>query len=123
MKTKAIIEVAGAPKEHIENVIKEIVEKIKNEKDIERFKIFEAQEKDKMFFTFTEIEINFKNFEEISGFCLDYFPSSIEILEEDVNVKREELENTLNDLLAKLHQYDMTLKNLKAENIMLKKNT
>ena len=52
MKTKAIIEVAGAPKEHIENVIKEIVEKIKNEKDIERFKIFEAQEKDKMFFTY-----------------------------------------------------------------------
>tara|TARA_Y100000034_G_scaffold94375_1_gene114357 strand:+ start:884 stop:1255 length:372 start_codon:yes stop_codon:yes gene_type:complete len=123
MKTKAIIEVAGAPKEHIENVIKEIVEKIKNEKDIERFKIFEAQEKDKMFFTFTEIELNFKNFEEISGFCFDYFPSSIEILEENVDVKREELENTLNDLLAKLHQYDMDLKNLKAENIMLKKNT
>lgn len=123
MKTRAIIEVAGAPKEHIEKVIKEIVEKIKNEKGLERFKIFEAQEKDKLHFTFTEMEINFKNFEELSGFCFDYFPSSVEILEEDVSVKREELENTINDLLAKLHQYDMNLKNLKAENIMLKKNT
>ena len=123
MKTKAIIEVAGAPKEHIEKVIKEIVEKIKNEKGIERFKIFEAQEKDKLFFTFSEMEIDFKNFDELSGFCFDYFPSSIELLEDDISIKREELENTMNDLLAKLHQYDMTLKNLKAENIVLKKDT
>ena len=121
MKTRAIIEVAGFPKEHVEKVMQEIAEKIKNEKEVERFKVFEAQEKDKLFSTFTEMEINFKNFEEVSGFCLDYFPSSIELLDEDINPKREELENTLNDLLAKLHQYDMVLKNLKAENIMLKK--
>jgi len=123
MKAKLIIEIAGSPKEHIEKVIKEIVEKIKNEKKIIRYKIFEAQEKEKMFFTFTDMEIDFDKFEDLTGFCLDYFPSSIEILDERVDIKREELENTLNDLLAKLHQYDMTLKNLKAEIFMLKKNT
>ena len=123
MKAKIIIEVAGSPKEHIEEVIKEIVEKIKNEKKILRYKIFEAQEKEKMFFTFTEMEIDFNNYEDLAGFCLDYFPSSIELLDEKIDIKREELENTLNDLLAKLHQYDMNLKNLKAEIFMLKKNT
>jgi len=122
MKVRIIIEVAGSPKEHIEEVIKKIVEKIKNEKDILKYDIFEAQPKNEMFFTFTEMEINFKNFEETIGFCLDYFPSSIEILESNVDIKREELENTLNDLLAKLHEYDMILKNLKAELFMLKKN-
>jgi len=123
MKTKAIIEIAGAPKEHVEDVLKGIVEKIKNEQKILKFRIFEAQEKEKLFFSFTEMEIDFESFEKLTGFCLDYFPSSIEILEEKIDIKREELENTLNDLLAKLHQYDMTLKNLKAEIIILKKNT
>lgn len=123
MKTKAIIEIVGSPKEHVERVIKEIVERIKNEQKIIRFQIFEAQERDKLFFSFTEIELDFENFEKLAGFCLDYFPSSIEILEEKVDVKREELENTLNDLLAKLHQYDMVIKNMEAEIILLKKNT
>ena len=69
------------------------------------------------------MEIDFESFEKLAGFCLDYFPSSIEILEEKVDVNREQLENTLNDLLAKLHQYDMVVKNLEAELILLKKNT
>ncbi len=122
MKTKIIIEIAGSPKEHIEKVIKGIVEKIQKEKKVLKYKIFEAQEREKLFFTFVEMEIDFDNFEDLTGFCLDYFPSSIEILDEKVDVKREELENAVNDLLAKLHQYDMVLKNLKAEIIMLKKN-
>jgi hypothetical protein len=123
MNAKAIIEVAGSPKEHIEEVIKKIVEQIKGEKKILRYKIFEAQQKEKLFFTFTEMEINFNNFEELIGFCLDYFPSSIEILDGNIDIKREEVENVVNDLLAKLHEYDMNLKNLKAELYLSKKNT
>jgi hypothetical protein len=49
-------------------------------------------------------------------------PSSIEILEpEKIGGTREPLTNLLNDLIARLHQYDMLLKNLHAENLMLKK--
>jgi len=120
MKTKAIIEVAGSPKEHIEEVMTKVVEKIKSEQQILKYKIFEAQQKEKLFFTFTEMEIDFSNFEKLIGFCLDYFPSSIEIIDEEVDIKREELENVTNDLLAKLHEYDMILKNLKAELYLLK---
>ncbi|MBS3134892.1 hypothetical protein J4406_00775 [Candidatus Woesearchaeota archaeon] len=120
MKTKAIIEVAGSPKEHIEEVMTKVVEKIKSEQQILKYKIFEAQQKEKLFFTFTEMEIDFSNFEKLIGFCLDYFPSSIEIIDEEVDIKRKELENVTNDLLAKLHEYDMILKNLKAELYLLK---
>ncbi|MBS3143411.1 hypothetical protein J4446_00845 [Candidatus Woesearchaeota archaeon] len=122
MRANLIIEIVGSPKEHVENVIKEMVQKIQNEKKVLKYNIFEAQQKEKLFFSFTEMEIDFNTFQELTGFCLDYFPSSIELLDDKINVKREEIENTLNDLLAKLHMYDMTVKNLKAE-LILRKNT
>lgn len=122
MKTKLILEIAGSPKEHIEEVMKKLVNQIMQEKKILKYDIFEAQEREKLFFTFTEMEIDFNNFEELIGFSLDYMPSSIEILDDKVDIKREEIENVVNDLLAKLHQYDMTLKNLRAE-LMLKNKT
>ena len=120
MKVRTIIEIAGSPKEHIEEVMKKMMEKIKSETNVISYKIFEAQPKNQMFFTFTEMEVNLDNFESLIGFCLDYFPSSIELIDYNVEIKREELENVLNDLLAKLHEYDMILKNLRAE-LMLKK--
>ncbi len=122
MKARLIIEIAGSPKEHIEGVMKQLVSKIMEEKKILKYDLFEAQEREKMFFTFTEVDIEFQNTEELLGFCMDYLPSSVEILDENsIEIKREEFENIVNDLLAKLHQNDMTLKNLKAE-LMLKKN-
>ena len=101
----------------------EIVEKIKEEKKLLKYNIFEAQEKEKLFFTFTEMEMRFDNVEGLIGFCFDYMPSSVEILgEKEINVKREEIENVINDLLAKLHEYDMVLKNLRAELILTRKS-
>ena len=120
MKVRTIIEIAGSPKEHIEEVMKKMMEKIRSEINVISYNIFEAQPKNQMFFTFTEMEVNLENFESLVGFCLDYFPSSVEIMEDNVDIKREELENVMNDLLAKLHEYDMILKNLRAE-LMLKK--
>ena len=122
MKTRLIIEIAGSPKEHVEEVMKQIIQKVQQEKKVLRYNIFEAEQRGKLFSTFTEIDIDFNNFEELIGFCLDYMPSSIEILDEKIDIKREETENVVNDLLAKLHEYDMTLKNLKAELILRKSN-
>ena len=122
MKTRLIIEIAGSPKEHVEEVMKQIIQKVQQEKKVLKYNIFEAEQRGKLFSTFTEIDIDFSNFEELIGFCLDYMPSSIEILDEKIDIKREETENVVNDLLAKLHEYDMTLKNLKAELILRKSN-
>jgi|SRR3990167_3513188 len=119
MKARLIVEIAGSPKEHIEEVMKQMIDKINKEKKVLGHNVFEAQERGKLFFTFAEMDIDFNNFEELLGFCLDYMPSSVEILDDKIDIKREEVENVVNDLLAKLHHYDMTLKNLKAE-LMLK---
>jgi len=123
MKTRLIIEVAGSPKEHIEEIMKQLVSKIMEEKKVLKYDIFEAQERGKLFFTFTEMDMEFSGIEELIGFCMDYLPSSVEILDENsIEIKRDEFENVVNDLLAKLHQNDMALKNLKAE-LMLRKGT
>ena len=90
MKARLIIEIAGSPKEHIEEVMKQLVNKVMEEKKVLKYNIFEAQEKEKMFFTFTEIDMELSSIEELLGFCLDYMPSSVEILDEnDIEIKRE----------------------------------
>ena len=81
MKARLIIEIAGSPKEHIEEVMKKMVDSVMHEKKVIKYNIFEAQEKNNMFFTFTEIDVDFSGIEELLGFCMDYMPSSVEILD------------------------------------------
>lgn len=117
IKVNAIIEIVGAPKEHVTEVIDKAVQLMKEN---ENFKLLNAEksepktipQSEKIFSSFVEAELSFSNFEKITGFCLDFMPSSIEIVEpEKITVDTLEMTNTLNDLMAKLHQYDMTLKN------------
>ena len=127
ISTRSVIEVAGFPKEHIEKVVVKIVEKLKQENNVIKSEVFEAIElKDKMqgfWSAFAEIEIDFENLDKITAFCFEYMPSSIEILKpEDINLKNIHFSNLLNDLLARLHEYDMVVKNLTASNMALKKN-
>lgn len=120
---RAIIEVIGKPKDFVEKVIKGVVNKIKEEKKVIKYKIFEAEEKkDNVFSGFTEIELEFKNFDDLSLFCFQFMPSSVEILKPDkFNIDSKEVENFLNDILGKLHHNDMMLKKLGLENQMLRK--
>jgi len=122
LKARFIIEIAGFPKEHIENTMRGVVKKLRNEKKVLNYKIFEAEQKEKLFSTFAEVEVEIKEFDELVGICLDYLPSSVEILKPDkFNLESKDFENFINDLLGKLHQYDMVVKNLKAQNMLLNK--
>lgn len=123
---KAIIEVLGSPKEHVEETVKLLLEKAKRSKNFEVIKHneFPAQKiKEKPFWTsFTELEIKTEDVYDLMGFCFDFLPSSIEILEPlDFQLEANKINDMLNDLIARLHQYDMILKNLQAENILLKR--
>ena len=123
---KTIIEVAGFPKEHIEETMVKVIEKLKQESKVTKHEVFEAVElKDKLegfWSTFCDIEINFNNIEELIRFCFEYMPSSIEILSpEDLKFNNIEIANVFNDLLARLHHYDMLVKNLNASNQVMKK--
>lgn len=122
LNVRFIIEIAGYPKEHIENTMKGVVNKVRNEKKVLNYKIYEAEQKERLFSTFAEVEIEIKDFDEFVGICFDYMPSSVEILKPDkFNLNSKDFENFVNDLLAKLHQYDMIIKNLKAQNMVLNK--
>ncbi len=123
--TRIIIEIVGKPKEHIEKALKVVVEKIKEEKDIELVeeKTFDAEKQEEMFNTFAELGILFNNMQALIEFCFDFMPSSIEILDpEKLSFDSNKFAGLINDLLAKLHQMNLKLVQINAEKRALKQN-
>lgn len=126
IRCRAILEVLGKPKEHVEKTIKMLVEKIKENPEIsilnESYAEIKPQEKT-MFSTFVELEMVVKGVTELTGFCFDFMPSSLEIEKpEQFILKNRDISNMLNDLQAKLHSVDMVAKTLRAERDFLKRN-
>src|SRR3989344_4953966 len=80
---RTICEILGGPKEHVEETIKVLVQKASELKDVWliKYKIYPAEKQDKLFASFAEIEILFKNQSELLDFCFNFMPSSVEILE------------------------------------------
>lgn len=124
IKTKVIIEVIGAPKEHIEKALGMILNRVKEEKYLEVIKAvsFEAKQIEKFWSTFAETEIDFNDMKGVVDFCFNYMPSSIEIIDPtELLMSAKETNDMLNDVLAGLHKYEMVMKNLHAQNILMKR--
>ncbi|MFH0868204.1 MAG: hypothetical protein V1831_02740 [Candidatus Woesearchaeota archaeon] len=125
IRCKIIIEVLGKPKEHVEKTLKMYIDHIKNDSDLIVLKseFSEAEEKEKLWAAFAELEMVIKGIQKLIAFCFDYMPSSIEIIKpEEFSMKKSVIEDLLNDLQARLHTVDMIVKNQKNENEFLKKN-
>jgi hypothetical protein len=122
---RIILELLGSPEEHINQTLKDVVNKVKEEKEIKvvKAKLFDAeQQENKLWSAFAEIELESKDMKRILDLCFDYMPSTIEILEPaGMEMDSEDIASLFNDLLAKLHKYDMLLKNFHAENVVMKK--
>ncbi len=126
---KAIIEMLGHPKEHIEETMKKYVDKI--EEDYKKIKLTdtyiseaEHDENQKLYSVFSELDMEITDIGELSWFCLDYLPSSIEIMEpEELKYDTRDFTHFLNDLLAKLHKIGNELKTYNAQNKTLRKNS
>lgn len=124
---RAICEVLGKPKEHVEKTMGWVVEEAKKMKDatLISHEIAPAKaqgENQAVFSIFAEIEMLFKNKEVLLGFCFDFMPSSIEIIEpEEVNMPNSIFSAWLNELQARLHQIDMVAKEKNAANKLLLK--
>lgn len=122
---RVTLEVLGSPKEHVEETLKNIVNKLKEEKDIKILdtKIYEAKQLENTFWsTFADIEFQTLTFSRILDICYDYMPSVIEILEPSTfEVPTQDFARILNDFLMKLHKYAMVLKKLQSENIFMMK--
>lgn len=121
--SRVIIEILGAPKGHVEETMQMVTDKLKSEKDIKILKrtAYPAEEQEnELWSIFTEFEVETKDFNKVMGLCFDYMPSSVEILEPaGMEVDCSGLTDMFNDLLAKLHRYDMLVKNFTAENKIL----
>jgi hypothetical protein len=115
IRIKTIIEIVGKPREHINKTMQKVVELLEsNDKfSIIEKKIAETKEIKGLWSTFGEFEISFSSFDDISTFCFEFMPSSIEIISpEKLKIDSREIENFTNDVLAKLHQYDMVVKQM-----------
>ena len=124
------MEILGSPKDHVENTTKILLDKIKERKDIELLKSYISDAKEtkvgeeqkiKFFSSFVEVDMKLDDFEKLIGFCFDFMPSSIDILEpSNLEIDARHLNGVINDLMARLHRYDMFLKNLKAHAATMK---
>ncbi|MEK6960107.1 MAG: hypothetical protein AABX47_02965 [Nanoarchaeota archaeon] len=121
---RAIIEMLGAPKDYIESTMKKYVEKLESEgMKIKKKDLSQAQPQGQLFSCFAELTIEFPRMESVVAFCFDSMPSSIEIIDPDVmQFKSFDFSNTLNDLLARLHEVEMLLKNANGKIELLDRN-
>ena len=125
IRCKIIIEILGKPKEHVEETLKRYIEKIKNDPEliVLNAEFSETVEKEKLFATFSELDMVIKGIPKLIAFCFDYMPSSIEITKpNEFIMKKSNVEDLINDLQARLHDVDMIVKSQKNENDFLKQN-
>ncbi|MFH1456068.1 MAG: hypothetical protein ABIF40_03905 [archaeon] len=110
--------------------MQQIIENLKQDKDLKLLEtnVHDLEEQEhpnvpnvKLYSTFTEIELETTELKKIISLAFDYMPSNIEIIEPaGMDIDLNEVSDILNDLLARLHQYDSIMKNLHAENTILK---
>jgi hypothetical protein len=120
-----VIEIVGTPKEHVEDTLRLVLKKLREEEgvDVQNGKVYEPKSQGNFFSTFAELNVLIKDFATITSICFNYMPSSIEILEPaQFKLVPLDMANMLNDILARLHETDMRLKNTNAVNILLEKN-
>nr|MBA4404717.1 hypothetical protein [Nanoarchaeum sp.] len=112
-----MIEIAGAPVEHVKKTMDKVIELVSQDKNLKLIKSETGEpkenefdhptkkgEKIKVWSTFTEFEIEFKNFDTLTNFCFEFMPSSIDIIEPvQLKIGAEEINLTLNDILGRLH--------------------
>jgi len=116
IKVRVIFEILGKPKEHIEKTLREYIKAVK---DNNAFKFIseeyaEAKEQeDTLWSSFAELEGYAKNMQILTWLSVNFMPSNIEILEpSEIISTNKNLQDWLNDVLAKLHEISLLTKGL-----------
>lgn len=123
IEARLTIEMMGQPKkvlmEALENVVKEIKEKHK----VEKTYYSEPKKVGKTLHTaFVEFIVSVKDYSELMELVVDYIPSVVEILgPEEITVKMDSLQDSLNDIVTMINAYDRRLKIEQSKNIMFER--
>ncbi|MEK6826237.1 MAG: hypothetical protein AABX90_01265 [Nanoarchaeota archaeon] len=128
IQTKIISEIVGSPEEHVNKTMDLLLDKIKERKDIKikAEKKFEAKkmQDNPLYTAFMEYEAEFEKLEDVTSFCFDFMPSSIEIIKpHEIQMNATVVADLFNELLARLHQNEIFLRNLIAEVQLMKKES
>ena len=124
---RTIIEVLGKPQAHVEEAMKGYLEKLKQDDTYqvidEDLAKAEKREDEGLWILFAELEIKTAKVDDIIGFCFEYMPSMVEVIEpKELLLKDITITNFLNDLQARLHHLGLMAKQMKSENDFVKKN-
>lgn len=117
IRFRTIIEMLGAPKEHVEETLKQYLENIREMEGLVVISedIAEPVPQESLFSTFAELELMTKSLQKLLDFCFDYMPASVEIVHPAVlQLEANDLTDFVNDLQSRLHRIDMEYKNTKA---------
>ena len=138
-----IIEILGRPKEHLEKSLKELIEKLGNEKGVniieskvhepklleqketdnqETKKIKDTLEKTGMILTneiytaFAEVDAELEDLNSLLVVAFNYMPSNIEITHpEKFLLKNSDIGSILTNTILRLHRYDELVKNISVD--------
>ncbi|MEM4637692.1 MAG: hypothetical protein QXK76_01530 [Candidatus Woesearchaeota archaeon] len=122
---RIIFEMAGNPKEYVEESLKKYISKIKEDPEYIFMNEYfaPAEEKDGIWSTFFESELLVSNLEKLNILCFNLGPASVEILEpENFSFTQKDLTYWYNDIISKIHEISIELKNAASENNLLKVN-
>jgi len=123
---RVTLQIVGKPKEHIVETMKLVIQQIKDDPKMKVFKgdLFKPVQQEQVWSTFAELEILFAGKAALTHFCFDYMPASLEVLKpENLSFKIQDYNEIMISLLERIHQMDMVLKNLNAENRLVKENS
>ena len=129
----AVLEIAGAPKEFVEQTMGGLIKLMENKNylELKKKEVMPAEENEKVWSTFVEVEVEFTKIKNLFKFCFEFMPSNIEIERPpSLSIRREDLSELLGDLTLTLHKQDMVVKEANARlklvedgNKILLKNT
>ncbi len=121
---RIIIEMLGAPQSYIEKTMSTYVDKLKKTHTVLKTDIAPAEPKDKVFSTYAELEMRFKDLPSLLDFCFESMPSSVEVVEpNEFSIKLDRLNAFLNDLQSRLHEADAIIKTERTRQQLLDINT
>ena len=116
---------AGNPKEHVEKTLKLYIDSIKEDPSYVFMNEYYApsEEHDGVWGTFYESEILIGGLEKFNMLCFNLGPASVEVLKpESITLTDKKITDWYNDLLSKIQEVGITVKNLNSENDLLKVN-
>ena len=124
-KAEIIVEVLGKPKEHLITTLEGIAEQIDAEKGIKIIKKTihepnEVKEKEGMFTTYAEFELELDAIINILLVMFKYMPSHIELISpEKLIITNGNFSETLNEITRRLHRYEELVRVMEAEKKIL----